>query len=106
MVNYGASLLFVTYFGKKYPSVKRVIQGFAESQRQTTRLTVEAMLIMPIQRLPRYVLLLKELRKYTNPKSVDEIELQKAIVSLEKVIQVPDLFFFFALVRSFLFTFF
>jgi len=33
--------------------------------KKTTRLPIESVFIMPIQRIPRYILLLKEMRKYT-----------------------------------------
>lgn len=42
-------------------------------------LTLEAFLIMPVQRIPRYVLLLSDLIKHTPPTHVDHKELQECL---------------------------
>ncbi|MDP2435731.1 MAG: RhoGEF domain-containing protein, partial [archaeon] len=43
-----------------------------------TNLPLESLLIMPIQRLPRYVLLLRELRSLTPPEHVDHANIEDA----------------------------
>lgn len=48
-------------------------------------LSLEHLLIMPIQRIPRYTLLLGELLKSTQPNHPDYEDLKKAIKSLEDV---------------------
>lgn len=56
-----------------------LLRAFERHQLKSTRLNLEAYLIMPVQRLPRYTLLLKELLKYTNEGHQDHDLLQKAI---------------------------
>jgi len=50
---------------KKYPEFQQIIKKFEEDQKSSTCLNLEAYLIMPVQRVPRYILLLKDLIKYT-----------------------------------------
>jgi hypothetical protein len=47
--------------------------------------TLESFLITPIQRIPRYVLLLTELLKHTEPSHPDHELLQKAIPLVKDV---------------------
>jgi len=45
---------------------------------------------MPVQRIPRYVMLLKELLKYTPPDHPDFSDLQSARFKIEQVTQALD----------------
>jgi hypothetical protein len=57
--DYNSSFAAVYYFGKKYVAFRDALQAFEAAQKQTTRLNLEALLIMPVQRVPRYILLLQ-----------------------------------------------
>jgi hypothetical protein len=50
------------------------------------RLALEDFLIMPVQRLPRYVLLLKELAKYTEPGHPDEQHIKDAMEKIQAIL--------------------
>jgi hypothetical protein len=47
--------------------------------------TIQSLLIMPIQRIPRYELLLREVLKYTNVEYSDYTELNKALLQVQQV---------------------
>ena len=50
MSGYGRSMLYLAYFVRKYKGVSDVLREFNALQRKTTKLTVESLLIMPVQR--------------------------------------------------------
>jgi len=54
-------------------------------ERSGSTLDISSMLIMPIQRLPRYELLLRELIKYTDENHVDYSNLKDAFTSIQSV---------------------
>jgi hypothetical protein len=62
--------------------------AFLEKQTSSARcngLDIGSYLIMPIQRIPRYVLLLQELLKFTEPAHVDYAGLQMATTKMREV---------------------
>jgi len=50
------------------------------------RLDLPSLLIMPIQRLPRYILLLEDLKKHTKEDHPDSTELVTAITTIKKIV--------------------
>jgi len=46
---------------------------------------LSSFLIMPVQRVPRYILLLSELAKHTSPSHPDAADLQEAAQEMEKI---------------------
>lgn len=54
--------------------------------RNGRKLSLEDFLIMPVQRLPRYALLLKELSKYTDPGHPDEKHIQTAQNKIQAIL--------------------
>merc|ERR1711981_48747 len=69
------------YNMKKYKDFKKYIKGWEKTQKELSGLDLASFLILPVQRLPRYLLLFKELIKYT-PDSHAEFE------SINQAIQV------------------
>lgn len=59
------------------------MNGFRENAR--VKLQLEHLLIMPVQRIPRYILLLTELLKYTPQDHVDQANLNKALSLMQEV---------------------
>lgn len=57
-----------------------------QAARNPRMLTLEDFLIMPVQRLPRYVLLLKELARYTEPGHPDEGHIKTAITKIQTIL--------------------
>uniref|UniRef100_A0A7S4DVG1 DH domain-containing protein n=1 Tax=Lotharella globosa TaxID=91324 RepID=A0A7S4DVG1_9EUKA len=51
---------------------------------------ISSYLIMPIQRVPRYVLLIKELVKHTDQEHPEYTSLQRALKSIQKIAKVCD----------------
>ena len=54
-------ILFTTIFNYSFKNQKK----FETEQKEASGLDLSSFLILPVQRLPRYVLLLKELQRYT-----------------------------------------
>ena len=52
--------------------------------KKTSSLTLESFLIMPVQRVPRYLLLLQDMLKYTREGHPDYIPLQKSINTIRE----------------------
>jgi len=61
-----------------------------EAKSDMANLTLESHLIMPVQRLPRYQLLLDTLLKYTPEEHVDHQNIVKALEKTKEVIQTID----------------
>ncbi|KAH3759829.1 rho guanine nucleotide exchange factor 17 [Pelomyxa schiedti] len=77
--NFDISNVAVTYFMNTRPRFKEMILGFEKALQQTANpLNLDSFLIMPIQRLPRYMLLISDLLKYTGNWHPDHALLKKA----------------------------
>lgn len=74
--NYSASVLGIHFLTKKYPAFKAALKAFEDELLKTSMHNVESYFIMPVQRIPRYILLLKDLRKYceTNPEEAKKLD--------------------------------
>eukprot|EP00111_Clytia_hemisphaerica_P007124 TCONS_00020705-protein len=53
------------------------------SQKHHEKLTLNDLLIMPVQRIPRYMLILKDLLKYTTPEHPDYDSLERAMQEIK-----------------------
>lgn len=80
--NYETAIAAFTRLSKD-PMFPPIMAQYKTNSGKT--LSLEHLLIMPIQRLPRYTLLLGELLKSTEPNHPDYEDLKKAIKSLEGV---------------------
>jgi hypothetical protein len=67
MGDYSSSLALLQYLVPRRPTLRAVKEAFEKQNEQGTQLPLEAHLILPVQRAPRYLLLVKELVKYTPP---------------------------------------
>jgi len=63
---------------------------FQKTQSANEGMGINAYLIMPIQRVPRYVLLIKELVKHTTEDHPEYASLQKALKSIQKIAKSCD----------------
>jgi len=72
---------------EKKPIFKKIKEAFELYQLKSTSLTLDAFLIMPVQRIPRYVLLLKELLKYSNPSHPDYALLEGAFNKVKAILE-------------------
>lgn len=55
------------------------IQFFERAQLQGSKLNLESFLIMPVQRMPRYILLMRDMLKYTHAHHPDKDLLERAL---------------------------
>lgn len=83
---YNTALVTMRHLVEKRPAFKQIKEAFELEQLKTTSLTLDAFLIMPVQRLPRYVLLLKELLKYSNQTHPDYAYLERAHAKVKAVL--------------------
>ncbi|ELR14330.1 RhoGEF domain containing protein [Acanthamoeba castellanii str. Neff] len=70
---------------------KSPLSAFLEEKMTKGGLDLKAYLIMPVQRLPRYEILLTELIKNTFPEHSDYEQLQKALAKVKKMNSYVDL---------------
>jgi len=87
LTNYVSSLVYLVAYKKKKPDFTQVFSKFEESQAETTMLKTPSFLIMPVQRIPRYILLLRDIHKYTWESSEDYLLLKEAISNLDSELQ-------------------
>lgn len=78
----------------KYSAKKAFIAAYDEILEKTEGKTLQSMLILPIQRLPRYKLCLTEIVKYTEPDHPDLEDLEKALSLVAEVLFFSVFVFF------------
>ena len=64
---------------------RKEIAKFLDQGEETVQRKIEALLITPVQRLPRYVMLLRDLRKHTEKNHPDYDKLGQIAQSIERV---------------------
>jgi len=82
--NYNASFVACHYLTKKNPQFSKQVDQFEIDQRKSSYLNLESFLIMPVQRVPRYILLLKDLLKYTPERHKDFKSVPQALEMVKK----------------------
>jgi hypothetical protein len=85
--NYNKATVAMHYLRKKYPKFDQFIKNFEDELMKTSMQTVDSFLIMPVQRLPRYRLLLSDMRKYTPPSLQEFLDLEAAIKQVDEVVR-------------------
>jgi len=87
--------LYIDNFGNSTNLVKEQIGTSKEiaeflskqsHQPACNKRTLEDFLIMPVQRIPRYLLLMKELAKHTEPGHPDEVNIATSIIKFQEVL--------------------
>lgn len=88
---------YVNNYDKSYMTYKRCKENKKEFKEflekyepQLGSLGLQAFLILPVQRIPRYVLLLKDLLKYTVPGHSDYENLQAALIIMKDLADYID----------------
>ena len=84
-VAYGSAIEVLDELTKKNTKFVRFLSDVAASNAKCDEQSLMSFLITPIQRVPRYILLLKELRKYTSKDQRDYANLTKAQSALEEL---------------------
>ncbi|XP_011496634.1 PREDICTED: putative protein tag-52 [Ceratosolen solmsi marchali] len=81
--NYKRALIVLQEIQQNYSTIAEFITS--QETRPEVSNKLSSLLIAPIQRVPRYKLLLKEVLRHTIPKQQDYIILQASLVEIEKV---------------------
>lgn len=85
--NFDMAALMVKFQRKKVKPFKKLLKAFEKAQAEKSNgLELDSFLITPVQRMPRYLLLLKELAKYTPTNHPDYGGLQATLEYLNKVL--------------------
>ena len=84
VVQFDSSIAFLTMAREKRKSLSRFLEKCRKNER-CNGLTLESYLIMPVQRVPRYKMLLSELLKHTNPTKNDYADLKAAVQAVSDV---------------------
>eukprot|EP01105_Mastigella_eilhardi_P018073 TRINITY_DN4176_c0_g1_i1.p1 TRINITY_DN4176_c0_g1~~TRINITY_DN4176_c0_g1_i1.p1 ORF type:complete len:1337 (-),score=484.54 TRINITY_DN4176_c0_g1_i1:40-3669(-) len=66
LANYSVALVSLHYLLQSNHKFKTLVSHFECMQMAESRLDMESFLVMPVQRLPRYLLLMQSMLKYTN----------------------------------------
>uniref|UniRef100_A0A7S2TI50 DH domain-containing protein n=1 Tax=Lotharella oceanica TaxID=641309 RepID=A0A7S2TI50_9EUKA len=75
---------------KRLKEKSKYAKFFKKVQDANGGMGISSYLIMPIQRVPRYVLLIKELVKHTDKEHPEYTSLQRALKSIQKIAKVCD----------------
>mmetsp|Transcript_32508 Transcript_32508/g.55633 ORF Transcript_32508/g.55633 Transcript_32508/m.55633 type:complete len:269 (+) Transcript_32508:3-809(+) len=86
LVNYNISIVALQALKQKKAKFKQLVNKFQRIQMRTSRLNLESFLIMPVQRIPRYLLLMADIKKYTAANHKDYELLTEAIDRLQKIL--------------------
>ncbi len=62
---YNTALVTMRHLVEKRPAFKQIKEAFELEQLKTTSLTLDAFLIMPVQRLPRFVCLTRSIQSHS-----------------------------------------
>jgi len=84
LVNYPTANFCLNLLKTKYPAVNQMCSDFDRDLTAKNGLRISDVLIMPVQRLPRYIMLFNTLQKYTKPTHPEHdklIELQDYFTS-------------------------
>lgn len=84
--NYSKGMVTMYHVKKNYPEFVRMLHAFETDLLKTAMYTIDSFLIMPVQRIPRYILLLREMRKYTAENSEEWLQLERASNSIDKML--------------------
>ncbi|XP_028395900.1 rhoGEF domain-containing protein gxcJ-like isoform X2 [Dendronephthya gigantea] len=85
--NFPKAIAVINKYTRNSQKFKRFLEKCTNDPR-CQRLNISAFLLTPIQRLPRYVLLLRQLAKYTDPNHPDSFHIE---ISLEKMIHIINI---------------
>ena len=83
---YGSSGVTLHFLVKRNAHLRELVTKFEAEQHKTSMLDIQSFLIMPVQRLPRYSLLLRDFLKYTPKTHPDHSLVSEAFRMMEDLI--------------------
>jgi RhoGEF domain/PX domain len=88
--NYDQAMLALSAAKKKSSQMEKFIVAQREHPLCVDRLRLETLIIAPVQRIPRYILLLRDVLKVTEPEHPDYDDLRKAIADIQAIASELD----------------
>lgn len=85
--NYNQATVALHHLRKKYPKFHALLREFEDDASRSKLQSVDSFLVMPVQRLPRYVLLMRDMRKYTAPSWEENTDLDSAARHVDAILQ-------------------
>eukprot|EP01101_Sappina_pedata_P007116 TRINITY_DN3704_c0_g1_i1.p1 TRINITY_DN3704_c0_g1~~TRINITY_DN3704_c0_g1_i1.p1 ORF type:complete len:576 (+),score=140.02 TRINITY_DN3704_c0_g1_i1:1429-3156(+) len=85
--NYGNAVTTLERISKSKKISSLLLECFNQTE---SNLPIQSLMVQPIQRIPRYVMLLAELEKYTPAEHVDYESIRKALNELKKVAETVN----------------
>ena len=82
--SYNAAVAAVKDLVRRKPAFQTLVHRLEQSQAKSSCLDLESFLIMPVQRIPRYLMLLQNLLKYTPDGHPDHHNLRRALDLLQE----------------------
>ncbi|QQP38727.1 RhoGEF4, partial [Caligus rogercresseyi] len=82
---------FYSTYANDFASNVKLVERLTEENKEFRRalgLKLNSLLITPIQRIPRYKLLLEDLLKNTSPNHPDRTDLTKALLEIEGTLDI------------------
>jgi len=86
LADYASASAALHYMTQHHLPTKALIERFELEQFKINRLNVPSFHVMPVQRLPRYVLLMNDLKKYTSPNHPDVQYLTELLPKLQATV--------------------
>eukprot|EP00008_Paramoeba_atlantica_P010752 CAMPEP_0201479670 /NCGR_PEP_ID=MMETSP0151_2-20130828/4334_1 /ASSEMBLY_ACC=CAM_ASM_000257 /TAXON_ID=200890 /ORGANISM="Paramoeba atlantica, Strain 621/1 / CCAP 1560/9" /LENGTH=370 /DNA_ID=CAMNT_0047861267 /DNA_START=246 /DNA_END=1358 /DNA_ORIENTATION=- len=83
LTGYHRASVFIKYFKGNSKKVKCVLDTFASRRKNKTGLTFDDYFILPVQRIPRYGLLLSEIQRYTAKTDPEYESMSEAIKKIQ-----------------------
>lgn len=87
LTNYNQASVALHHLRKKHPKFNALLRDFEDDASRSKLQSVDSFLVMPVQRLPRYVLLLRDMRKYTAPSWEENNDLDLAARHVDSILQ-------------------
>lgn len=85
--NYNQATVALHHLRKKHPKFHALLREFEDDMSRSKLQSVDSFLVMPVQRLPRYVLLMRDMRKYTAPSWEENTDLDSAARHVDAILQ-------------------
>eukprot|EP01105_Mastigella_eilhardi_P004580 TRINITY_DN1611_c0_g1_i1.p1 TRINITY_DN1611_c0_g1~~TRINITY_DN1611_c0_g1_i1.p1 ORF type:complete len:1342 (-),score=426.01 TRINITY_DN1611_c0_g1_i1:75-3509(-) len=86
LANYSGAVVAMHYLTKQNPKFNDIVEYFETLQLKESQLDLTSFLVMPVQRLPRYLLLLHTMLKYTHKSHPDYLRVTQAYDQLNALI--------------------
>jgi len=81
--NFHRANIYIKFFAFKNSKISTLITKFKTKRKKTSGLAMDDFVVMPVQRVPRYALLLREMIKYSNKAEKEYDALQELLTNIQ-----------------------